>query len=59
MIPTTHAIINAKKEQIRKPAIVFTEILPRVLVSEICPIASVMDVNTIGTMTSCKERINN
>ena len=33
-------------------AIVLKEILPRVLVSEIWPIARVMEVNTIGTITS-------
>lgn len=57
-MPHTQASRSAKKEQIRKPLIHLKEILPSVLVSEICPIANVMEVKTIGTITSCNARMN-
>ena len=41
-----HASARAKKEQIRNQPMVLAEMRPKVLVSDICPIARVMEVNT-------------
>ena len=56
--PTVAASSSAKKEQSRNQHRVLKEMRPRVRVSEMAPMASAMEVNTIGTMTSCSARMN-
>ena len=57
-LPVQQASASAKKEQIKNQIRVLAEMRPNVLVSEICPIAKVMEVNTMGTMMSWRERMN-
>ena len=56
--PTVAASTSAKKEQSRNQPRVLKEMRPSVRVSEMVPMASAMEVNTIGTMTSCSARMN-
>ena len=56
--PTVAARTKAKREQSMNQHRALKEMRPRVRVSEMVPMARAMEVNTIGTMTSCSARMN-